>query len=74
MADLTQLVADALFQTELGPDPCTDSHIGRPDCETLAHSALQAVRAQGWRIVKTGPDGIRHGSKPHVAIFEEWPG
>lgn len=70
MTDLTQLVADALFQTE----DTLDYALSRGDCETLAHSALQAVRAQGWRIVKAGPDGIRFGSKPHVAILGEWTG
>ncbi len=40
----------------------------------LADAACKGIveGGDGWRIVRTGEDGIRHGSKPHVAIFEEW--
>lgn len=46
------------------------------DCEGCQdiglQMALHIVHLAGWRIVRTGEDGVRHGSKPHVAIFDEW--
>ena len=46
---------------------------GPSDHQVLdAAAAVEALHADGWRLVKTGEDGIRYGSKPHVAIFEEW--
>lgn len=73
MSDLTDHVADALFQTELPLDPGTDSYLGRPAATHLATVALQAARAQGWRIVKTGPPPVtvRYADEM-VAITEEW--
>lgn len=43
-------------------------------CQDIGLSmALHIVHLAGWRIVRTGEDGIRHGARPHVAIFDEWP-
>lgn len=43
-----------------------DWYLGKAD------AALYNLNQAGWRVVKTGDEGIRHGSKPHVAILEEW--
>ena len=44
------------------------------DASEAIDLVIAGLYERGWRVVKTGEDGIRHGSKPHVAIFEDWTG
>lgn len=73
MSDLAGHVADALFQAELGPEePISDRFLAMSDARLLAVVALQAARAQGWRIVKTAPK-LPAGRESEYVI-EEWTG
>lgn len=54
------------------PDPDQLPRLRVLDSTAAIGDAVVSLRADGWRIVRTGEDGIRHGSRPHVAIFEEW--
>lgn len=66
MSDLTDHVADALFMAVI------QGSMSGPDSEHLATVALQAARAQGWRIVKTAPK-LPAGRESEY-VTEEWTG
>lgn len=67
MSDLTGHVADALFMANI------QGTMSGPDSDHLATVALQAARAQGWRIVKT-QRARAHGLVDHEIVTEEWTG
>lgn len=69
MADLTDHVADAIFQSE----DAIDRHLVADHCQRLAVVALQAARAQGWQIVKLNNEHVPTDDGA-VYIAERWTG